>query len=190
MENLSDSYYISHILKGDTSCYAYLLNKYSRQIFTLVYKIVGNREDAEELTQDVFVKAFQKLDSLDEYNNFSNWIYKIAYNLSISSARRNKVEILAIDEFQLNNAQDCDIEAEREDDELLKQKLAILDWAMSLISVEDRALILLFYKGRKSLEDIASISGISIANVKVRLHRIRKKLYVIISDRMKNINRE
>ena len=63
MEGLSDTYYINRILAGDTSCFACLLDKYSQPLFALIFRIVQNREDAEELTEDVFIKAFRQLES-------------------------------------------------------------------------------------------------------------------------------
>lgn len=104
MENLSDTYYIHRILEGNTSCFACLLDKYSHPLFNLIYRIVGNKEDAEELTEDVFMKAFQQLESFEGRGDFSNWLYKIAYNMSITAVRKKKVELLAIDDFQLTNA--------------------------------------------------------------------------------------
>lgn len=179
MENLSDTYYIKRILDGDTSCFACLLDKYSHPLFNLIYRIVGNREDAEELTEDVFMKAFQRLESFEGRGNFSNWLYKIAYNMSISAVRKAKVEFLAIDDFQLTNVS-SDILDDSDDTAAQHLQLELLEKALDRLPAEERALVLLFYKEEKSIEEIASISGLSVANVKVKLHRIRKKLNEII----------
>ena len=115
MENLSDTYYIHRILEGNTSCFACLLDKYSHPLFNLIYRIVGNKEDAEELTEDVFMKAFQQLESFEGRGDFSNWLYKIAYNMSITAVRKKKVELLAIDDFQLTNASSDFLDESAED---------------------------------------------------------------------------
>ena len=79
MEN-DETHIIHRILKGETSLYEYFLDKYSQQVFILIIRIVENQEDAEELTQDTFLKAFEHLSSFKAESSFSTWIYRIAYN--------------------------------------------------------------------------------------------------------------
>lgn len=182
MGNLSDTYYIHRILEGDTSCFACLLDKYSHSLFNLIYRIVGNKEDAEELTEDVFMKAFQQLESFEGRGDFSNWLYKIAYNMSITAVRKKKIEFLAIDDFQLTNASSDMLDESADDTAAHHRQLEWLEKALDALPADDRALILLFYKEGKNIEEIASISGLTVANTKVKLHRIRKKLGEIIHE--------
>lgn len=182
MENLSDTYYIHRILEGNTSCFACLLDKYSHPLFNLIYRIVGNKEDAEELTEDVFMKAFQQLESFEGRGDFSNWLYKIAYNMSITAVRKKKVELLAIDDFQLTNASSDFLDESAEDTAERHQQLEWLEKALGALTVDERALVLLFYKEEKKIEEIASISGLSVSNTKVKLHRIRKKLGEMVNE--------
>lgn len=79
---------IQRILRGETALYEHFLNTYGQQVFILVARIVSNQEDAEELTQDVFLKAFQHLSSFKGTSSFSTWIYSIAYNTAISNYNR------------------------------------------------------------------------------------------------------
>ena len=161
MENLSDTYYIHRILEGNTSCFACLLDKYSHPLFNLIYRIVGNKEDAEELTEDVFMKAFQQLESFEGRGDFSN---------------------LAIDDFQLTNASSDFLDESAEDTAERHQQLEWLEKALGALPVDERALVLLFYKEEKNIEEIASISGLSVSNTKVKLHRIRKKLGEMVNE--------
>lgn len=87
MEN-DETHIIHRILKGETSLYEYFLDKYSQQVFILIIRIVENQEDAEELTQDTFLKAFEHLSSFKAESSFSTWIYRIAYNTAISATRK------------------------------------------------------------------------------------------------------
>ncbi len=80
----NESHIIQEILNGKTERYEYFLNRYGQQVFALVVRIVGRQEDAEELTQDVFLKAFQQLSSFHADSSFSTWIYRIATNMAIS----------------------------------------------------------------------------------------------------------
>ena len=81
---------IRRILAGETGLYSVFIQRYSPQVFALIVKMVSCPEDAEELTQDVFVKAFNKLDSFKGKSGFSTWLYRIAYNTAISALRKKR----------------------------------------------------------------------------------------------------
>ena len=104
MELYTDTYYIQRIQAGDTACFACLLDKYSRPVHSLILKVVRNREDAEELAQDVFMKVFKNISSFKEECSFSTWIYRIAYNTAVSETRKKKHEFLAIEESEIGRA--------------------------------------------------------------------------------------
>ena len=181
MERLSDTYYIERILAGDTSCFASLFDRYGKQVYAWVCRVIQNREDAEELTEDVFVKAFQHLESFRGESDFLTWLYRIAYNLSISAVRKKKVEYLAIEDSQLSNVSEEMIQDQLGQTDS-SERLDLLDLALEQLPPDDRALILLFYKEDKSIEELAQITGLSIANIKVKLHRTRKKLYILMTE--------
>lgn len=181
MKLYDDTYYIERILKGETECFACLIDKYSRQVYSLIVKIVRNREDAEELCQDTFIKVFRTLSSFKGKSSFSTWIYRIAYNTAISETRRRKQEFLSIEEEQLTNV------SEEEVSDALgrtsnEEQLHCLDIAMEKLPPDERALISLFYMKEKTIEDVATITGFTESNVKTKLYRIRKKLYVLLKQ--------
>jgi RNA polymerase sigma-70 factor (ECF subfamily) len=179
MERLSDNYYVEKIRLGETDCFAPLLEKYGKQVFSLIVKIVGNREDAEELTQDVFLKAFGSLSSFRGDCSFSTWIYRIAYNLAISATRRKNMKFIPVDENVMSNVSD-------ESDEPMcgmtatEERVVYLSFALERLTSEERAMIVLFYKDNKSMEEIAVITGLTETNVKTKIFRIRKKLLILI----------
>lgn len=179
MELYDDKFYIERIKKGETECFACLLDKYSKQVFSLIVKIVRNREDAEELTQDVFIKVFRTLAAFKGDCSFSTWIYKIAYNIAISATRKKKQEFLFIEEDMLANVSEQAV-ADALGRTSNEEQLAMLDKAMEKLLPDERGLILLFYQKEKTIEEIASISGLSESNVKTKLHRIRRKLFVLL----------
>lgn len=180
MELYDDIYYIERIKKGDTESFGCLVDKYSRQLFSLIVKVVRNREDAEELTQDTFVKIFRGLSKFKGESSFSTWVYRIAYNTAISSARKKKYELLALEDDELANVSEEAV-ADKLGRTGQEERLELLDRALEQLPPDDRALILLFYFQEKPVEEIASISGLSVSNVKTRLHRIRKKLFVLFT---------
>ena len=175
--NPEEQTYIKRILRGETELYGYFLDTYGQRIFTLVQQIVSNREDAEDLTQDIFVKAFESLKNYRGDCQFITWIYRIAYNMTNSALRKSKQrqEFLPTDENTPEPA-DTDSSFDFADEEERDERIEDLQLALSWLTADERALITLFYYENKSIEDCAYITGLSEANTKVRLHRIRKKL--------------
>jgi len=176
MKIRDDNDYIGRVLSGDVSAYASLVAKHKNLVFSIVLKIVNNREDAEEISQDVFLKAYQSLSTFERKSKFSTWLYRIAYNAAISKTRKKRVEMVAIEETVITNYSLDEIgrnmnELEENDRQLILEK------ALQRLPEEDNLLITLFYKNENSIEEISDITGLSVSNVKVRLHRIRKKLY-------------
>ncbi|WP_251620189.1 RNA polymerase sigma factor [Odoribacter lunatus] len=181
MNKLDDTYYIEKILNGDIEYFSRLVERYSHRIYILIFKIVCRKEDAEEITQDVFLKTFQTLHRFKGDCRFSTWLYKIAYTTAISFTRKKKNEFLYIEESAINNVADSVIDEvfnEADNSELLEK----LERAMELLPFDERGLISLFYMENHSIEEIAQITSLTESNIKVKLHRIRKKLYTIIED--------
>lgn len=180
MDKLDDIYYIRKTLDGEIEFFSRLVDRYSRQVYLLILKIVRQKEDAEELTQDVFIKAFKVLSSFKGECRFSTWLYRIAYNQSISATRKKRYEFLYIEEETIRNVEDQvvnDALSETNSAELLLK----LNRALELLLPDERGLISLFYMEEHTIDEIADITELTATNVKVKLHRIRKKLYVIIN---------
>jgi RNA polymerase sigma-70 factor (ECF subfamily) len=176
MKFQDDNEYIAKVLSGNVSAYASLVAKHKNLVFSIVLKIVNNREDAEEISQDVFLKAYQSLSTFEKKSKFSTWLYRIAYNAAISKTRKKKIEMVAIEETVITNYSTDQIERNMSELDENDQQL-ILEKALKRLPDDDNLLITLFYKNENSIEDISEITGLSVSNVKVRLHRIRKKLY-------------
>jgi RNA polymerase sigma factor (sigma-70 family) len=176
MKFQDDNDYIGRVLSGDVAAYALLVTKHKNLVFSIVLKIVSNREDAEEISQDVFLKAYQSLNTFEGKSKFSTWLYRIAYNAAISKTRKKKVEMVAIEETVITNYSTDGIGRNMNDLEE-NDRQRILERALLRLPEEDNLLITLFYKNENSIDDISDITGLSVSNVKVRLHRIRKKLY-------------
>jgi len=179
MNVVTDNWYIERIQAGETECFAALLERYSQSVFTLIVKIAGNREDAEELTQDVFLKVFRSISSFQGNSLFSTWLYRIAYNVAISATRKKKHEWLAIEESMIENATENELsdELEQLDNE---ERFEKLERAIAQLSPDERALVLLFYMQEKPVDEVAVITRLTTSNVKTKLHRIRKKLFVLM----------
>jgi RNA polymerase sigma factor (sigma-70 family) len=184
MKFQDDSYYIERVLTGDVPAYAPLVAKHKNLVFSIVLKILNNREDAEEIAQDVFLKAYQSLKTFEKKSKFSTWLYRIAYNTAISKTRKKKTEFVPLEESFVSNYSTDEIQPTMD---LLEEneKQVLLDRALKNLPDEDNLLITLFYKAENSVEDIIYITGLTATNVKVRLHRIRRKIQDGIREQVK-----
>lgn len=172
---------IERIAGGDTEAFAVLVDRYAHTVHALVARIVVTAEDAEEVTQDVFLKVFDHLPRFDGRCSPATWIYRIAFNTAVSHARRRRRPTCPIDERRI--AAITDDEAERLEEMVERQQaLDKLAAAIEALEADERALVTLRYYDDRSVAECAAITGLTEANVKVRLHRIRKKLYAMITS--------
>jgi RNA polymerase sigma factor (sigma-70 family) len=176
MKYLEDNHYIDRVLNGDVSAYAMLVSKHKNLVFSIALKILNNREDAEEVAQDCFLKVFQALKTFERKSKFSTWLYRIVYNAAISKTRKKRLELVPMDDYVIHNYSEDEVSGGIEEIDPEEQK-EMIDRAMKQLTDDENLLITLFYKGENSIEDISNITGLSMSNVKVRLHRIRKKLH-------------
>lgn len=179
----SDHYYIDKVLGGDVNAYAQLVEKHKDMVFTIANRITRRREDAEEIAQDAFMKAFQHLKEFKKQSKFSTWLYRITYNTAISRIRKKSLEMTTLDENMIEQIPEDDVRNDMKDlNEQEQQQL--INIVLEQLNELDYLIITMFYLKEKSIDDIADITGLSKSNVKVKLHRIRKKMYQDLYNRM------
>jgi RNA polymerase sigma-70 factor (ECF subfamily) len=172
----NDNEIISRVLSGDQQAYADLVSRYQNYVFTLTLRFTKNREDAEEVAQDIFVKAYRALADFKGNSKFSTWLYTIVNNTCITFLRKKKLEIHSLDKegvFEVADNFDSGLRANMVEQ---KSKVAMVNNAINLLNPDDAQIITLFYKGEQSLEEIAQILGLETNTAKVRLHRARTRL--------------
>ena len=174
----NESHIISRILAGRTEEFSYFLDTYGQAVYTLIVRMVYSEEDAEELTQDVFMKAFEHLDSFYGESSFSTWVYRIAYNTAVSYLRKKKSVETVIDEAFWNTVSETEVDEALDDDS--EERVEQLQQALTQLSADERALVTLFYEEERPVQEVAEVLGLSVSNVKVKLHRVRKKLYILM----------
>ena len=179
MQQADEQQLIARILDGHAEDYGYFLPRYGQEVFRLVVRLVPQQQDAEELVQDAFVRAFDRLDTYTGEAAFHTWLCRIAYNLTVSWLRKQKMKFTSIDDRL--NISDTDIDRLLDDNSRIQQ----LKEACRLLTPDEQTLINLFYYDEMSMRDIAYILGLEPGNVATRLHRIRKKLYLIITRKEK-----
>ena len=133
-----ESYIITRILAGKTEEYAYFLDTYGQPVFSLIVRMVNSEEDAEELTQDTFMKAFEHLSSFNGKSSFSTWIYRIAYNTALSFLRKKNVEQTVIDDNQWNQISDTQIDDALNNES--EEQIEKLQQALTKLTAEERAM--------------------------------------------------
>jgi RNA polymerase sigma-70 factor, ECF subfamily len=181
MQPNTDQLLIDRTLGGDTRAFSSLVEKYQGYVFTIVLRMVKVKEEAEEVSQDTFIKAFESLSGFRGESKFSSWLYSIAYRKALDRIRKNKryqasellEEITESDEGIFENA------LQQLEDKERKEK--IQQCIMQLPEV-DAALITLYYFEEQSVKEMAAITKLSEENIKVKLYRSRKKLFTLLQD--------
>ncbi len=175
----SDAELIKRTLEGEWRNYAVLVRKYESKIYSYVYFMVKNREDAEEITQDTFIKAYRALRSFRGEALFSTWLLRIAHFECLTLFRRKvptKVTIESLDQK----------EGSRENDPVkdlyLADRNSILAAALNQLKPDERSVITMFYYNELSIQETTEATNLSESNVKILLHRSRKKLLKILKS--------
>ncbi len=172
---LNDTEIIRRVLKGEKQCFAELVNKYQNYVFTLTMRYIKNREDAEEVAQDIFIKAYKSLAGFRGSSKFSTWLYTIVSTTCITFLRKKKYEVTSIDNEKIfNSVQHIDSNGYNVVEQ--KSKIQMVTKAIDLLNADDAEIITLFYKAEQSLEEISTILGVETNTAKVRLHRARARL--------------
>lgn len=173
---LNDNQLIDQVLKGQQQAFAGLVSRYQNFVFTICLRYTPNREDAEEIAQDVFVKAYRCLADFRGESKFSTWLYTIVNTSCITFLRKKKLDIRSLDDeknFRVADTMDGGMRANQVEQ---KSRIAMVNNAIKMLHPDDAKVITLFYKGEQSLEEIGSILGMEPNTVKVKLHRARVRL--------------
>jgi RNA polymerase sigma-70 factor (ECF subfamily) len=171
-----DNEIINRVLQGEQAQYAELVKRYQSFVFTIALRYTPNREDAEEIAQDVFVKAYRSLADFRGESKFSTWLYTIVTTTCITFLRKKKLPIHSLDNehiFEVADNQNSTFKANQVEQ---KSKVQVINDAIKLLSVDDARIITLFYQAEQSLEEIGRIIGVDPNTAKVKLHRARQRL--------------
>ncbi|MBB1285016.1 sigma-70 family RNA polymerase sigma factor [Flavisolibacter sp. BT320] len=171
-----DNDLIQLVLQGQSAAYAELVDRYKAFVYTIVLRYISSREDAEEVSQDIFVKAFRSLADFKGASKFSTWLYTIATTSCLTFLRKKKLDVQSLDNekvFAVADNLDGGMSANQVEQ---KSRVAMVNEAIKMLSTDDAQIITLFYKGEQSLEEITKIMGKEQNAVKVQLHRARTRL--------------
>jgi len=184
-----DSALIYNALHGDQSAYKKLLKKYHDQIANLIFRIIHQREQVEDLTQEVFIKAFASLKSFNEEYAFSTWLYKIATNSSIDYIRKKKMTTFSIDKPIVHEESDYSFElpdATYQPDKhiIQRQRTNLIEEAIAMLPEKYRRVIVMRHTEERDYSEIAKILKLPIGTVKAHIFRARELLNKYLRDKI------
>ncbi|WP_109437185.1 MULTISPECIES: RNA polymerase sigma factor [Aquimarina] len=179
MNHQSDQYYINQVLEGQVNAFSVLIERYQNLVYTVVYRMIKNKEEAEEVAQDSFIKAFKSLDNYRGDAKFSTWLYTIAYRKSLDALKKSKRMITSELIEEINEG-----EIELVNDALnylqAKERKKIISDSIMKLAKDEAAIITWYYFDEKSVKEIVEMTDLTADNVKIKLYRGRKKLYSIL----------
>lgn len=180
-----DDLYLQLVLDGEISKYSYFIDKYKGMAFSIAFRIVDNKEDAEEVVQDSFLKAFRSLAKFRKGSKFSTWFYRIVVNTSLTKVRSSIPKAESLDDAGVSGDPPDEIESAYRNLEVSEQKKFVNE-ALDELNMEDRLVLTLYYLNENSIGEIEEITGIAGDNVKMKLHRARNRLHNILNRKLKS----
>jgi RNA polymerase sigma-70 factor (ECF subfamily) len=183
MGHIEDQHYINLVLNGNANAFATLVDRYKDMVYTLALKILNNKEEAEEIAQDTFIKIYNALHKFKGESKFSTWVYKVTYNTCLDALKKKKKQnnVTYIEDF--SEHQTKTLEGILDSIDETERNQAIQN-CLEELQNDEAFLLTLYYFDGQSVDEIAKAINISTDNVKVKLFRTRKKLASILKKRL------
>lgn len=176
--------YIREVLEGNTARFTYFVDTYKDMAYAVAYSVLHHREEAEDVVQDTFVKAYQSLHTFRKDAKFSTWLYQIVVNTALTRVKRNqKFSDMAEHEIS-DTLVEHTAEAYRQLEQAEQRKF--IDFALDALNSEDRLILTLYYLHECTMEEVKEITAIPMDNLKMKMHRARKKMYFELSKLLKS----
>lgn len=178
----SEQELITESLAGSHAAYSELVNRFSARLFSAMLHVIGSHDDAEEVVQETFVQAYVKLSTFQGNSQFFTWLYRIAFNNSLSRRRKRRPDI-SLESTRESGGVDPEDRVEQPDDSLLRQeKIDLIHRGLQMLTEEHRNILVLREMQDMAYEDIAEVLDINIGTVRSRLSRARAQLKSILEE--------
>lgn len=182
MDQRADAEIVARVLKGDKQAYALLIEAYKGPLFNLAFRMTGDYSDADDLTQETFIKAYQNLHQFDQEKKYFTWLYTIGINLIRNHLNRKAREHVQQTENRFFAGTQARGDGRGEGDAVSEEKLGRLEEAMQQLSVDLREAIVLKYHQDLTFEEVAAITGDTTGAVKMRIYRGLKQLRQLMEE--------
>lgn len=177
MDQQQEREIINRVLAGERSAFALLVDAYKKPVFNLAFRMTGSYSDADDLTQETFIRTYQQLARFQQDKKFFTWIYTISLNLIRNHLKKKAKEIptLANDDFNIERVDPDQNKESNKEEEMLR-----LEQALLMLSVDIREAIILKFNSDLTFDEIAAVSGDSVSAVKMRIYRGLEKLKTLM----------
>lgn len=176
--------WIEQTLRGDRAAYTQLMHRYAGAVYSLAYRMLGSAEDAEDASQEIFLRAYTHLESFDRARRFSTWLLSIGSNYCIDRLRRRRFSWMTLDDvvYALPSA-----ERGPERTALLREQQLVVQRALQKLPDHYRLVTVLRYWNDLSYNEIAHVTGLTESTIKTRLHRARHMLAKVLGSEEETI---
>lgn len=164
---MEESDLIASILRGNSQAFGILMNRYTKLCFSIAYRVCQDAEQAQDIVQDSFISAYENLKDFNQESKFSTWLYRITLNKALAFKKKHKF---------FETADELEVKSEENDVEIQMENEKKIQEALSLLNDKERIIIDLYYYQEQSIREISIICQVTEANVKVIMHRARKKM--------------
>jgi RNA polymerase sigma-70 factor (ECF subfamily) len=179
----SDWEIVQRVQSGDVAAFDELVTRYRGRVYGMIYNMTSNREDASDLTQDAFIKAFQSINRFQGQSSFFTWLYRIAVNATLTHLRKNRLRtFFSLEKVDENDRQSAEViealtdNSGVERDTFVKELQERLNEAMQKLSIKHRTVVTLFEIDGLGHQEIADIMDCSVGTVRSRLHYAKQQL--------------
>ena len=176
---MNENQRVQQVLSGNTSAFAYFVETYQDMAITIAHRICGNMQDAEDVVQESYVKAYQNLHTFRSESKFSTWLYRIVYNTAITHSKTRMW--MGMQETEIEDAYDRGENTLEINLEEMDRKEVVSD-ILQRMPKGDALLLTLYYMEDNPVKEIAKITGLNEPNVKVKLFRARKMFKELLAE--------
>lgn len=184
MSKHTDQHLIDRILSGDSAAFGELVDRYQNFVFTIAIRMLKVTEEAEEVAQDSFIKAFDSLSTFRGEAKFSTWLYRIVYHKALDRIKKNRRERTyeIIEEITDDSLDHIENGLEFM---LTEERSAVINKCIRMLPEDEAAIISLYYFEEQSVKEIAQVTSLTEDNIKIKLYRSRKKLFTLLEGYIK-----
>lgn len=183
MDQKTDAEIVARIIEGDVQAYAQLVDAYKGPIYNLAFRMTGSLSDAEDLTQEIFIRAYQKLYQFNQEKKYFTWLYTIAINLIRNHLKKKSKDVLSHTTDHFSPESQRTEKENREGDFLSEDSMKWLDVNMQKLPVDMREAIILKFHQDMTFEEVAAVTSDSVSAVKMRVYRGLEKLKALMNHK-------
>ncbi len=190
MSQLSDEIIIEKVKNGNKDAYAHLVHRYQQKVFQTCIGFLHDKDDADDLTQEIFIKVYHNLNAFRKDAKFSTWLYRISINMAMNALRKKKIRKTFLSELSYKSGQQ--LKSNEFADDLIKQgeKKLFASRALDQLSPKQRKVFVLSYYREMSNQEVSEILNISLKAVESLLYRGRQRLQTLLKNRKEDFRND